>query len=141
MRRIAIFLGLVALAGCVTKPPRADKIVAVPSDRLLAFQTPISGGAEVVVTRDVGFAGGGCYAAFFVDGQVAAKLATGERASFAIPAGDHVLGTWNTGSGLCGFREGKDRKEVSATLKAGETRKYRITINPNSGVELNATTL
>jgi hypothetical protein len=108
----------------------------------MTHQAATDGDSFIVVTRDIGYVGSGCYAAVFIDGEVAAKLGTGERAHFYVPSGDHVLGTWNTGSGLCGYREGKDRKEVSVSLKPGDTRKFRITINPNAGtVELNPTTL
>jgi hypothetical protein len=111
------------------------------ADRLLAFQSPADGDATLVVTRDVGFAGSGCFGAVFLDGKVIAKLGTGERAVFHVPAGDHVVGTWNTGSGACGYREGQDRREAAASIHPGETKRFRITINPNSGVEITPTTL
>ncbi|NII53553.1 hypothetical protein [Luteibacter sp. SG786] len=131
----------IAIAGCVTKPPRPDQLRQPPADRLLAFQSPTDGDATIVVTRDVGMSGSGCYGAIFIDGKVAAKVATGERATFHVPAGEHIVGTWNTGSGLCGYREGKDRREVSTILKPGDEKRFRITINPNSGVEITPTTL
>jgi len=142
MRKLFVLVpAVMALAGCVTKPPRPDQLRTPTPDRLLAYQDPSDGDATVVVTRDVGFQGSGCYGAVFVDGKVVAKLATGERTTLHIPAGDHVLGTWNTGSGLCGYREGKDRREITVALKQGETRRFRIIINPNSGVSLEPTTL
>lgn len=140
MRVFTVVLVL-ALAGCQTQPPKDTQIRTPTPDRLLAYQASSDGDATIVVTRDVGFSGSGCLGAVFIDGQVVAKLGTGERAVFHVPSGNRVLGTWNTGSGLCGYREGKDRKEVAVDLHPGDTRKYRITINPNSGVELNATTL
>jgi hypothetical protein len=133
----AVFL----LAGCITKPPRPDQLREPSPDRLLAYQAASDGDANIVVTRDVGFAGSGCYTAVFIDGKVAAKLATGERVTFYVPSGPRILGAWNTGAALCGYREGEDRKEVDATVKPGETRKFRITINPNAGIEINPTTL
>ena len=138
-----VFTVVVALsvAGCQTQPPKESQIKPPSPDRLLAYQQPTDGDATIVVTRDVGFSGSACLGAVFIDGQVVAKLDTGERAIFHVPSGNRVLGTWNTGSGLCGYREGKDRKEVSVDLHPGDVRKFRITINPNSGVELNATTL
>jgi len=140
MQVFAVGLGLV-LAGCQTLPPKDSEIKTPTPDRLLAYQQASDGDATIVVTRDVGFSGGACLGAVFIDGNVVAKLDTGERAVFHVPAGNRTLGAWNTGSGLCGYREGKDRKEVAVDLRPGELRKYRITINPNTGVEINATTL
>jgi hypothetical protein len=143
MKRL-ILCSAVALSvsACITKPPRAEQIRQPPAERLLTHQAVSDGDSTIVVTRDVGMSGSGCYLAVFIDGVVAAKLGTGERARFYVPSGDHVLGTWNTGAALCGYREGKDRKEVSVSLKPGDIRKFRITLNPNAGnVELNPTTL
>lgn len=141
MKRIIAACAVLALTGCMTQPPRADQIREPSPDRLLAYQSVSDGDATIVVTRDVGFSGGGCYAAVFIDGKVVAKLDTGERATFYVPSGPRILGAWNTGAALCGYREGKDRKEVDAAVKPGETRKFRITINPNAGLEINPTTL
>ena len=129
------------LAACSTTAPRPDQVRTPPAERVMLFQDPSAGDATIVVTRDVGFTGSGCYGAVFVDGQVAAKLGRGERVKFYVPAGDHILGTWNTGEGLCGYHEGKERKEVSVALRKGEERKFRIAINPNAGVDLMPTTL
>lgn len=141
MRKEVMLLGCLVLAGCVTQPPATNHIRTPSQDRLFAFQSESDGDAQIIVTRDVGMAGAGCFAAVFIDGKVVAKLATGERAVFHVSSGDHLLGTWNTGAGLCGYREGRDRKESEVSTVKGQSRKYRITINPNSGVELNPTTL
>lgn len=140
-RFFAVVVAATALAGCVTKPPRADQLRTPSSDRLLAFQNQAAGDGQIVVTRDVGMSGSACYGAIFIDGAVVAKLGTGERATFYVPSGEHIVGTWNTGSGLCGYREGKDRRETSTIVKAGESKRFRITINPNSGVEITPTTI
>lgn len=107
----------------------------------MADQSASDGNAIITVTRDIGFSGSACYIAVFIDGKTVAKLGTGERASFHVPSGEHIVGAWNTGSGLCGHREGKDRREVSTILKPGDERRFRITINPNAGLEVGATTL
>jgi hypothetical protein len=142
MRKGLIFVSILATAsaGCATKPPQAGQLRTPTADRLIGLQAHTDGDASVVVTRDIGYSGSGCYAAVFVDGVVVGKLGTGERASFYMPAGEHVLGTWNTGSGLCGYREGQDRRETSVMLKPGDVKRYRILIN-QSGVEIAPTTL
>lgn len=132
---------LVALSACTTKPPRPDQMRQPAPDRLLAYQSPADGNATVTVTRDVGSLMSACYIAVFVDGKVAAKLATGEATTLHLPAGEHIIGAWNTGSGLCGYREGTDRREQSTVLKAGDAKRFRITVNQGSGIELSPTTL
>jgi hypothetical protein len=132
---------MLLITGCATKPPRPDQLRVPTADRLLGFQSDADGDATIIVTRDVGFSGSGCLGAVFLDGQVIAKLATGERATFHVPAGEHIIGTWNTGSGMCGYREGIDRREAPAMLKPHDEKRFRITINPNSGVEITPTTL
>lgn len=135
-----IALTALALAGCATQAPKQSQIKPVPADRALAYQSASGGDATIIVTRDVGFAGGGCFAGLYLDGDLVAKMDTGERISLYLPSGRHVIGTWNVGKALCGYREGKDRRETDATLKPGETRKFRILIG-NAGVEITPTTL
>lgn len=132
---------IAVLSACTTKPPRPDQVRHPPSERLLAFQSLADGDASVTVTRDVGALMSACYIAVFVDGTVAAKLATGESTTLHLPAGEHIIGAWNTGSGLCGYREGEDRREQSTVLKRGEAKRFRITVNQGSGVEIAPTTL
>lgn len=135
-----IALTALALVGCATQAPKQSQIKLVPADRALAYQSAGDGDSTIIVTRDVGFVGGGCFAGLYLDGALVAKLDTGERASLYVPSGRHVIGTWNVGKALCGYREGKDRRETDATLKPGETRKFRILIG-NAGVEITPTTL
>jgi hypothetical protein len=140
MKRIAAALVGMLLAGCATHAPKPNEIRPVPSDRALAFQEVTGGDATLVVTRDKGFMGSGCFLAVYIDGKEAARLDTGEKAIFHVPAGHHVLGTWNAGKALCGYREGKDRREADASLNPGETRKFRILID-GGGLKLEPTSL
>jgi len=130
-----------SVSACMTKPPRPDQLKPAPADRMTRFQATTDGDATLVVTRDVGMTGGGCYAAVFIDGREVGKLGTGEVATFHVPAGEHIVGTWNTGAALCGYREGEDRKETSTVLRSGEIKKFRITIVPGAGVTIGATTM
>ena len=140
MKLIALACATLLLVGCATQAPKESQIKPVPADRALAHQSSSDGDATIIVTRDVGFAGGGCFAGLYLDGDLVAKVDTGERISLFVPSGRHVIGTWNVGKALCGYREGKDRRETDATLKPGETRKFRILIG-NAGVEITPTTL
>jgi hypothetical protein len=140
MKRLVLCGALAVLAGCATHAPRPDELRQPPSDRLMAFQSPSDGSATIVVTRDAGALGSGCYLAVYIDGKDAAHLAGGERATFHLPDGHHVLGTWSTGKALCGYRKDADRREIDASLNKGETRKFRLIID-NGGLKIEPTSL
>ena len=60
-----LFVGALAvalLAGCATSPVPSDKARPAPSERVSGYQKPVSGGSSLIVTRDTGFLGGGCFA-------------------------------------------------------------------------------
>ena len=80
---------LFLLAGCSSVPAETR---AIPAERLLGYQQPVSGGGRLEVHRDYGYLGGGCCVAFLIDRQVAARIGVGEEASFQVPAGEHVVG-------------------------------------------------
>lgn len=128
------------LAGCATKPVNSSEAIPVPPDRLLAFQTPIAGDAGTIITvRDAGFLGGGCHLAVYIDGVLAARIGDREQATFHVPAGEHIVGTGPTGRGTCRIGEERLRRETRAVVGAGESKKFRISINPNSGPAIEPT--
>lgn len=132
MKTLFAALSLLLLAGCVmpTKQPLDSAVMPVPPERLLAYQT--GGDATIVVTRDIGMIGGGCYLGLLIDKTLAAKLDPGERASFSVSSGEHLVApSWIEGKGLCGAFYSAERAEArrratEITLKPGETKRYRI---------------
>ena len=54
MRLIYAVLPLLALAGCSSYQADSDKVTDIPTERLRAYQEPVQGGGEVVVTREFG---------------------------------------------------------------------------------------
>jgi len=98
---------------------------------LFSNQKPGSGDAILIVTRDTGFVGGGCNTTVSIDGRKSAEIAAGETAKFFIPAGDHILSASACGSGL---------KEREASIKAGSTKRFRISIDSSMSMDLSPTT-
>ena len=92
MRSILIALPLLLLAGCSSFRGDPEHVKPVPEDRLLAFQEAQANGAQIVVNRDFGMMGGGCFVAIEVDRKVAARIGVGEVATFQVPAGTRVVG-------------------------------------------------
>jgi hypothetical protein len=96
----------------------------VPADEMYALKgqsTKDSG--RLTVFRDDGFVGAGCDAVLYIDGQRAAKIGPGQKASFVLPAGEVNLGTGLAESGLCA---GAAIKTVTSSIKPGKEVIYRI---------------
>ncbi|GIZ11324.1 3-isopropylmalate dehydratase [Pseudomonas sp. NCCP-436] len=131
MRSICIVLSLL-LAGCSSYRGNPEDIRPVSEDRLLAFQEPRAEDARIVVNRDFGVMGGGCYVAIEVDRQVAARIGVGEVATFHVRPGTRVVGITpdRMDDTLCGL--GRLLREVAVPLREGETQRLRI-ISQNRG--------
>ncbi|MDI2589878.1 hypothetical protein POF45_00325 [Pseudomonas sp. 681] len=127
MKFIVGALALVALAGCSTSPVPLSQAKLVPKERVFATQAqPAVPFGTIVVARDTGTLGGGCYLAIYLDGDVAARIDTGEVVRFKVPAGDHLIGMGidKQGGGLCSFTD--MLKEQSAPVKSGQVRLFRV---------------
>ncbi|MBF8674805.1 hypothetical protein IRZ53_07485 [Pseudomonas fulva] len=143
MRILIGVLGLALLSGCTTSPVSSDKAKAAPLERII-YESPAHAGSSITVTRDTGWiAGGGCYVGVLIDGKLAARIATGETVTFRVPEGRHILGLSGDpmGNGLCGLEIGQSIKESSAELKQGESQRFRISGDTNSGLDLRPTSL
>lgn len=136
MRLIFAVLPLLLLAGCSSFKAAPEDIKPVASDRLLAYQEPVAGGGEIVVNRDLGMMGGGCYVAILVDRQVAARIAMGEVARFQVPAGTRVLGIGidKMDDTLCSY--GRLRRELAVRVVAGERQQFRIVSQSQGGFDI-----
>jgi hypothetical protein len=127
------FVGALAVAllvGCATSPTPSGQADPVPGSRLFEYQKPSTGAAILIVTRDKGFMGSGCNTTVSIDGKKSAEIGSGETARFYVPAGDHIVGASACGSGL---------KEREASLKAGSTKKFRISIDSAMSMDLSPT--
>lgn len=129
---------LSALAGCATRPTDLSRAVPVPAERVL-YTAPQSATntAKLVVARDDGFIGGGCFTAFFLNGQLAARFDLGEVATFTVPAGEALLGAGRDpqGKGLCAFdRDNKRQRET--ILRPGETKSFRLSMDADGEMDI-----
>lgn len=103
MRKILTAMSLVALTGCATAPTPVATADMVPATAIYGFQqkTAESSG-KITVIRDSGFTGSGCDILFYIEGQRAATIAAGQKASFYVPPGDINLGAGPVFSAVCG---------------------------------------
>ena len=82
----------IIITGCASKPTPFAFTTQVPEERRFAFKQPKSSDSgKIVVIRDSGLLGGGCYYGLWIDGTFAARLNPGERSEFYLSAGEHVL--------------------------------------------------
>lgn len=119
MKYLLLIAALLAIAGCAPTPISADQAEPIPPDRI--FANSQKSDAELVVTRDSGFAGSGCTIRFYIDGKPAADFHSGEVARFGVSAGQHTLAAEPIR--ICG---GSGIGEAEVTVKAGDTVRRRI---------------
>ncbi|WP_394559248.1 3-isopropylmalate dehydratase [Aquipseudomonas alcaligenes] len=136
MRSLLAVLPLVVLAGCSSFRPDAENITPVPSDRLLAYQDEQPNGGRLIVNRDMGVMGGGCYVALEVDRKLAARIAMAEVVSFNVPAGTRVLGLTidKMDDTLCGM--GRLHKELAVKVTPGSTQYFHVVSENKGGFDI-----
>ncbi|ROM84887.1 hypothetical protein V5F23_09895 [Pseudomonas sp. WP18] len=142
MRILIAAIAVALLAGCSTSAVSPSEAKPVPKDRLLSFTVqPKEPYGTVVVTRDTGFMGGGCFVAVHVDGKLAARIDTGEVARFYLPVGDHLVGMGidKQGGGMCSWTD--MLKEQSAILKEGQVKRFRIGGDSQTGLDIRPSSL
>lgn len=136
-----ILIGAVAvavLAGCATSPVPLSEAEQAPNSRVTGYQARVSEGGQIIVTRDSGFPGGGCYATVFINGEPVARLNPKEKAYFNVPAGEWMVGAALEGKALCGLNA--ERLEAEALIKPGQTKRYRIYTSADGDVSVKPTT-
>jgi hypothetical protein len=136
MRSLLIALPLLLLAGCSSFRGDPEHIRPVPAERLLAFQEARADSAQIVVNRDFGMLGGGCYVAIEVDRQVAARIGVGEVATFQVRPGTRVVGITldKQDDTLCSM--GRLLRELAVPVKAGESHAFRIVSQNKGGFDI-----
>jgi hypothetical protein len=108
----------------------------VPTERLLGYQAPLEQGGQLLVNRDVGGMGGGCYVAVLVDRKVAARIGMGEQVRFQLPVGTRVLsiGIDEMDDTLCG--KGRLRRELAVKVTPGSQQDFRIVSDNRTGFDI-----
>lgn len=127
---------LIGLTGCATSAVDPQQAKPIPTDRILTNGT---GESIINVTRDNGWlVGGGCFVEIIIDGKPYARIDTGEAISIKTNPGRHILGISgdSQGKGLCGAKIGQPMKETSTQITVGETQRFRITGDTNTGLDI-----
>ena len=121
----------VVLAGCGTTAVPIGKAKLAPPERVLAYQEKTAGETGVlVVTRDEGYMGSGCYNSFHINGVLSARMGVAGMARFYVPAGELVLRVAPDpqGAGLCGLgQEYWTQRET--IIRPGEVKNFRLLLD------------
>ncbi|MHB1175994.1 MAG: hypothetical protein ACYCZJ_12810 [Sulfuriferula sp.] len=139
MKTVFLSISIVLLlAGCATTPTPLAEAKQAPQSRILAYQEKkAETTSTLVVTRDAGFLGGGCYYGLSINGILAARLDVGETSRFYLSPGEILLrvGRDPLGNGLCaaGQDEWTQRETV---LKQHEMKFFRLSIDANGKTDI-----
>jgi hypothetical protein len=130
---IAVASGLVVLlSGCIGPTLQVDPKEAprVPVSRV-QYVAPADASATVVIIRDLGFMGGGCFFAAHLNKVLIARMEPGEMLEIQVAPGEILLGASGdpTGAGLCGLDRAKEVVHRETFIKAGEKKHFRIRLS------------
>jgi hypothetical protein len=135
---LTILSALLIFSGCATTPIPAASAKETPPARVLAFQNKPNGPfGTLVITRDVGYLGGGCYNSVTLNGTLAARMDVGEKSTFTVPPGEILMrvGRDPEGKALCGTSQDEwTQRETS--IKADETKYFRLSIDANGKADI-----
>lgn len=118
-----LFISVVALclAGCATEAVLPSQAKQAPKERLLKFQSPGEGEqAKLIVVRDKGFLGSGCFVGVYLNQEKAAILDPGEKAEFYLKPGEWNVALMGEGK-MCiadKIPAGRDFMLTANTIKA-----------------------
>lgn len=133
MKNIAIILAVLFLTSCATTAVLPGKAIDAPSDRVFLYQKPFENSSTLIVVRDSGYLGSGCYSGVFINGQRSASLKPGEKVAFHLEPGEWNVATKGEGS-FCmadAIPTGRD-----FNLKKGESKAVRLFADPSGNVDV-----
>lgn len=93
MKKILLLLASISLSGCATEAVLPSKAKQAPQDRLYLFQKEkVEFNSKLIVVRDSGYLGSGCFTGVYINGQRAATLDPAEKATFFLKPGEVSIG-------------------------------------------------
>lgn len=140
---LLVLIITIVCSACTTTAVSVSKAQSVSPDRIYdaykKYSTPIDSGAKIIIVRDSGILGAAGTAALFINGEIVARVRTGESITLNVKSGDNVLGV---GPGTKMSWEKDNVELIEQTLNAETGREYffRITIDRYKGLILQRTT-
>jgi hypothetical protein len=132
MKHIFLLVIALTITACATKPVTYEQAKNVDMSRI--YMTDIieqqDDRVKVVVKRDTGFTGSGCYLGLIINGDVIADLDTGEKIDLYLKPNDYIFAVKSSGKLLC---ESSIADETEVIVQKNVFKQYRIGTNHNMG--------
>jgi len=140
---LLVVLIAIVCSGCTTTPVSVSKAQLVSAGRIYdsykKYSVPIESGAKIIIVRDSGILGSAGSAALFVNGEIVARVKTGESIILNVKNGDNVLGV-GPGTKMNWEKDNVELIEQTLNAEAGKEYFFRITIDRYKGLVLQRTT-
>lgn len=134
MKKIALVLAILAITGCATEAVLPSQAKQAPSERLLKYQEQTQETkSTLIVVRDKGYLGSGCYTGVYLNDEKSAVLNPGEKATFYLRSGGWNVAIKGEGK-LCISDSVPVGRDVQ--LKDGETKAVRLFADPSGNVDV-----
>ena len=139
-KQFLVFVAVLALSACATKPINTATARSTPLERIYAQELIVAGKGkvELIVARDAGYIGSGCMTAVYLDGRKVSAIDNAEKVTFYLAPGRYILGTGPNpdGIGLCRVGAERVRKETQIVAELGKPLKYRLAISANGEISI-----
>ncbi|MDE9454588.1 hypothetical protein [Xenorhabdus bovienii] len=122
------------LVGCSSTRLDASASKEVPIERMHWESGRDDDGTKsvVIVKRDRGFVGSGCYQHIHINGMKVAELGIGEKVTLYVPPRDYILNAYLGGGGLCASLAGS----LTAKILPNSSNVFRVITNWGSAPKI-----
>lgn len=134
MKKLMLSLSLLALSGCATEAVLPSKAKPAPLERVFLFQNKTSElNSKLIVVRDSGYLGSGCFTGVYINGQRAATLDPAEKVIFYLKPGEVSVGIKGEGK-VCISDEVASMRDF--TLTENGVKAIRLFASPSGNVDI-----
>ncbi|MGP0910339.1 hypothetical protein [Serratia sp. CY81593] len=133
MKKIVFVAAIAFLSGCATQAVLPNQAKLTPQERIFKHQSPINDGAKLIIVRDSGMLGAGCFAGVYIDGVRSASLNPGERVDLYLPAGEHNIAMKGEGK-VCFADEAPVGRDIM--LRKNQTKAVRLFSDPSGNLDV-----
>lgn len=138
MKKLILVAGVMvataAMSGCATEAVLPGDAKPAPQERVLKYQIPNEEtSATLIVVRDKGYLGSGCFSGVYLNDVKSAVLDPGEKVIFHLTPGEWNVAVKGEGK-LCisdAIPSGRD-----ITLKSNQTKAVRLFADPSGNVDV-----
>lgn len=134
MKRLLLLVVVFGLAGCATEAVLPSQAKQAPPERLLKYQASEEGATStLIVVRDKGFLGSGCFTGVYLNDVRSAVLDPGEKATFYLKPGEWNVAVKGEGK-MCMSDAIPSGRDID--LKPNNTKAVRLFADPSGNVDV-----